>query len=88
MQIIDVQSHVFPQEYAELLTRNRGCLQTIGGDGVYQINYWDVQRSGTREHLQLVPADLEHLSERTASLQSLSWEKASSKSSRRTQHST
>ena len=42
--IIDCQSHVFPEEYAELLTKNRGRLQTTGGDGVYTINYWDVQR--------------------------------------------
>lgn len=41
---IDCQSHVFPPAYAELLTRNRGRLQTTGGDGSYLINYWDVQR--------------------------------------------
>lgn len=44
MPIIDCQSHVFPPAYAELLTRNRGRLQTSGGDGVYHLNYWDVQR--------------------------------------------
>lgn len=44
MTIIDCQSHVFPPAYAELLTRNRGRLQTTGGDGVYHLNYWDVQR--------------------------------------------
>ncbi|MEM7132122.1 MAG: amidohydrolase family protein [Chloroflexota bacterium] len=44
MLSIDCQSHVFPQEYAELLTRNKGRLQTSGGGGIYTINYWDVQR--------------------------------------------
>lgn len=41
---IDCQSHVFPKEYAELLTQNKGRLQTSGGDGLYTINYWDIQR--------------------------------------------
>lgn len=41
---IDCQSHLFPRRYAELLTRNRGRLQTTGGAGTYTINYWDVQR--------------------------------------------
>lgn len=41
---IDCQSHLFPPAYADLLTRNRGRLQTTGGGGIYQINYWDVQR--------------------------------------------
>ena len=44
MPSVDCQSHVFPSSYAELLTRNRGCLQTTGGDGVYHFNYWNVQR--------------------------------------------
>lgn len=44
MSIIDCQSHVFPPAYAELLTHNRGRLQTSGSDGVYHLNYWDVQR--------------------------------------------
>ena len=43
MTIVDCQSHVFPPADAELLTRNRGRLQTTG-DGVYHLNYWDVQR--------------------------------------------
>ena len=41
---IDCQSHVFPQAYAELLTRNVGEVQTSGGDGNYLIQYGDVQR--------------------------------------------
>ena len=44
MRCIDCQSHVFPEAYAKLLTRNAGPLQTKGGDGVYTIDYWDVQR--------------------------------------------
>jgi len=42
--IIDCQSHVFPLAYVELLTRNRGRLQTTGGEGLYTLNYWGVQR--------------------------------------------
>ncbi len=42
--IVDCQSHVFPREYAELLTRNRNSLRTSGGDGVYLIDYGGVQR--------------------------------------------
>ena len=42
--IVDCQSHVFPREYAELLTRNRNSLRTSGGDGVYLIDYSGVQR--------------------------------------------
>lgn len=42
--IIDCQSHVFPKAYAELLTHNTNTLQTTGGDGVYLINYGDIQR--------------------------------------------
>jgi predicted TIM-barrel fold metal-dependent hydrolase len=41
---IDVQSHVFPEAYAELLTRNTTSLRTTGGSGTYLINYGDVQR--------------------------------------------
>jgi predicted TIM-barrel fold metal-dependent hydrolase len=41
---IDCQSHVFPERYARLLTRNSGPLQTSGGDGVYRVNYWNVQQ--------------------------------------------
>ena len=41
--IIDCQSHVFPKAYAQLLTQNTNSLQTTGGDGVYLINYDDVQ---------------------------------------------
>lgn len=44
MTIVDCQSHVFPPADAELLTRNHGRLQTTGGDGVYYLTYWDVQR--------------------------------------------
>lgn len=44
MLSIDCQSHVFPKEYADLLLENKGRLQTTGGDGIYNINYWDVQR--------------------------------------------
>ncbi len=43
--IIDCQSHVFPRAYAELLTRNTNTLRTTRvDDGVYLINYGDVQR--------------------------------------------
>ncbi len=42
--IVDCQSHIFPREYAELLTRNRNSLRTSGGDGVYLIDYGGVQR--------------------------------------------
>ncbi len=42
--IVDCQSHVFPREYAELLTRNHNSLRTSGGDGVYLIDYSGVQR--------------------------------------------
>ncbi len=42
--IVDCQSHIFPREYAELLTRNRNSLRISGGDGVYQIDYGGVQR--------------------------------------------
>jgi hypothetical protein len=44
MPIVACQSHVFPPADAELLTCNRGRLQTTGGDGVYHLNYWDLQR--------------------------------------------
>lgn len=42
MQVFDCQSHVFPREYAELLTRNSGPVRArrIGDD--YQIVYDDV----------------------------------------------
>ncbi len=42
--IVDCQSHIFPREYAELLTRNPTSLRTSGGDGVYLIDYAGVQR--------------------------------------------
>lgn len=42
--IVDCQSHIFPREYAELLTRNRNSLRISGGDGVYSIDYGGVQR--------------------------------------------
>ncbi|MCY4020420.1 MAG: amidohydrolase family protein [Chloroflexi bacterium] len=43
--IIDCQSHVFPRAYAELLTFNTNALRTTRiDDGVYLINYGDVQR--------------------------------------------
>ncbi len=44
MRCIDCQSHVFPEAYAKLLTRNSGSLQATGGDGVFTIDYWGVQR--------------------------------------------
>ena len=44
MLSIDCQSHVFPPEYAELLTQNEGRLQATGGDGIYTIDYWGIQR--------------------------------------------
>ena len=42
--IVDCQSHVFPREYAELLTRNNNSLRTTGGDGLYLIDYDGLQR--------------------------------------------
>ena len=42
--IIHCQRHIFPAEYAELLTRNTGSLSTSGGDGTYLIDYDGVQR--------------------------------------------
>ena len=42
--IIDCQSHIFSEAYAELLTRNRNSLRTTGGDGFYLIDYGSVQR--------------------------------------------
>ena len=42
--IVDCQSHIFPRAYAELLTRNRKSPRATGGDGVYLIDYDDVQR--------------------------------------------
>ncbi|HXF61116.1 MAG TPA: hypothetical protein VNK95_05835, partial [Caldilineaceae bacterium] len=45
MQIIDCQSHVFPEGYARLLTRSRGSgLRATGGNGVYTLEYGDFQR--------------------------------------------
>ena len=41
---VDCQSHIFPQAYAERLTRNRNALRATGGDGVYLIDYGGVQR--------------------------------------------
>ena len=41
---VDCQSHVFPREYAELLTRNNNSLRTTGGDGLYLIDYDGLQR--------------------------------------------
>ncbi len=42
--IVDCQSHVFPRQYAELLTRNRNSLRASGGDGLYLIDYGGAQR--------------------------------------------
>jgi predicted TIM-barrel fold metal-dependent hydrolase len=40
LQVIDCQSHVFPETYARLLTRSRGgALRATGGDGVYTLDY-------------------------------------------------
>ena len=41
---IDVQSHVFPKAYAELLIRNTNSLRTTCDGDTYLINYGDVQR--------------------------------------------
>ncbi len=42
--IVDCQSHVFPRQYAELLTRNRNSLRASGGGGLYLIDYGGAQR--------------------------------------------
>jgi predicted TIM-barrel fold metal-dependent hydrolase len=42
--IIDCQSHVFPEAYAQLLTRNRGILRTEGSAGRYRVDYGGLQQ--------------------------------------------
>jgi len=41
---IDCQSHVFPEEYAEILARNPHSPQAISQEGGYVITYGDVQK--------------------------------------------
>lgn len=43
MLIVDCQSHVFPERYAEILTQNPKPPQATGGDGTYVVTYGDVQ---------------------------------------------
>jgi predicted TIM-barrel fold metal-dependent hydrolase len=44
MLVVDCQSHVFPQAYAELLTRNPGTLRTVREGDVYRVDYGGVQQ--------------------------------------------
>jgi hypothetical protein len=37
---VDCQSHVFPEKYAEILTRNNGLVRTQKKDGGYLISYY------------------------------------------------
>jgi predicted TIM-barrel fold metal-dependent hydrolase len=41
--IVDCQSHVFPQAYAEILKRNPKPPQARGGCGTYVVTYGDIQ---------------------------------------------
>ena len=41
---IDCQSHVFPQAYAELLTRNQGALRVTGDGRRYLVDYGGIQQ--------------------------------------------
>ena len=43
MLIVDCQSHVFPQAYAEILKRNPKPPQATGAHGTYTVTYGDVQ---------------------------------------------
>jgi predicted TIM-barrel fold metal-dependent hydrolase len=43
MLIVDCQSHVFPEAYAEILKRNPKSPRATGGDGTYVVTYDDVQ---------------------------------------------
>ena len=43
MMTVDCQTHVFPPEYAELLTRNRGFVRTERYGGGYRVSYGKVQ---------------------------------------------
>ena len=44
MLVVDCQSHVFPEAYAELLTRNAGPLQARKSNGAYVIRYGELQQ--------------------------------------------
>lgn len=47
--VVDCQSHVFPDAYAELLTRAQGGgLRAVGGNGLYTLDY----HAPNGEHLQ------------------------------------
>jgi len=41
--VIDCQSHVFPEAYAEILKQNPQPPRATGGDGTYVVTYGDVQ---------------------------------------------
>lgn len=43
MLIVDCQSHVFPEAYAEILKRNPKSPQATGGQGTFVVTYDDVQ---------------------------------------------
>ena len=44
MRIFDCQSHVFPREYAELLTRNTGSVRVRRANGAFDVEYEDLVR--------------------------------------------
>ena len=44
MLVVDCQSHVFPEAYAEILKRNPQSPRATGSDGVYVVTYGDVQK--------------------------------------------
>ncbi len=44
MPIIDCQSHLFPEAYADFLTQHtNAALRTVGGDGLYTLDYFSPQ---------------------------------------------
>jgi len=42
--VVDCQSHVFPEAYADILKRNPQSPQATGDDGTYVVTYGDVQK--------------------------------------------
>jgi aminocarboxymuconate-semialdehyde decarboxylase len=62
MFIVDCQSHLFPEAYADLLARNPGdSLRVTGGDGAYSLDYANA-RDGSiqRFNLRLNEYSIEH----------------------------
>lgn len=44
MRVFDCQSHVFPRQYAELLTRNSGAVRVRRAQDAYDVEYEDLVR--------------------------------------------